>query len=84
MGKSSTLKKLAKDKNLGICADIFLDSESSKEDIIKAGEIAMLLLTGGEKKDVLGDYRYKEYRRRVLKGNKALDPKFLPPSSGNQ
>ena len=82
IGKASVVKRVSKERGIGLCADIFVDLESTKDDIIKAGEVAMVLLTGGNKKNSLSDHRYKEFRRRVLKGNKAMDPKYLPPSSG--
>ena len=82
MGKSSVLKKLLNDNDLGKCADTFVQPLSSKSQIIEAGDIAMRLLTGGSKKDTLGVHRYKEYKRRVMKGNKVVSPEYLPPTSG--
>ena len=82
LGKTTGVKQVSQNEDIGLCADIFSDKDSSKEDVIRAGELAMTLLTGGKKNESLGNHRYREYKRRVLKGNKALDPKYLPPSAG--
>ena len=48
MGKSTVLTKVLKDSDLCHCADIFVDNHSSTEDVIRSGDLAMRLLTGGK------------------------------------
>ena len=82
MGKSSVLNKVMKNQELKKCADTFVKSLSSKSQVIKAGDLAMSLLKGVSKEETFGVHRYKEYKRSVLKGNKAVSPEYLPPTSG--
>ena len=82
MGKATTLRKL-KSQDLATCADVFINPISSVERVVEAGDLAMRLLTGGNVKESLAEHRYKEYRRRVLKGNKMVCPEQLPPTSGS-
>ena len=42
----------------------------------------MRLLTGGNSEESLGIQRYKEYKKRVLKGSSVLKAEVLPPTSG--
>ena len=42
----------------------------------------MSLLKGVSKEETFGVHRYKKYKRCVLKGNKAVSPEYLPPTSG--
>ena len=83
MGKSTVLTKVLKDSDLCHCADIFVHNHSSTEDVIRSGDLAMRLLTGGKQSECLAKHRYKEYKKRVLKGNKMVTPEYLPPTSGS-
>ena len=60
MGKGTTLSKVMNYLILGKCADTFTDVNSTKADVIGAGDLAMKLLTGGNGIDTLAVQRYKE------------------------
>ena len=52
----------------------------SKDEICKARDLAIRLLTGGNSKESLGIQQYKEYKKRVLlKGSNVLRTHVLPP-----
>ena len=83
MGKASVVKKVIHDEELRTCASIFVDPQSPKEKVIEAGDLAMRLLTGGNKKESLAVHRFKVYKCRVIKGNIQVLHEFLPPTSGS-
>ena len=72
-----------KDSALGRCADLFMSPESTKDEIIEAGDLSMRIIFGGNSVNILGELRYREYNKKVLKGTKALKAQVLPPSSGS-
>ena len=82
MGKATALLKVMRDESLGKCADVFTNITSTKAEVVDAGDLTMRLLTGGTESESLAVHRFKEYKRRVLKGNTAVSPEFLPPTSG--
>ena len=43
----------------------------------------MRIIHRGSSTTGLGDFRYLEYKRRVLKGSKAVKAESLPPTSGS-
>ena len=67
MGKGTTLSKVMNNLILGKCADTFTDVNSTKEDVIGAGDLAMRLLTGSNGIGTLAVQRYKEFKTKVLK-----------------
>ena len=83
IGKSSVISKLIKDPALGRCADVFMLPESTTDEIIQAGDVSMRLIFGGSSVNTLGELRYREYKKKVLKGNKAVKAQVLPPSHGS-
>ena len=83
IGKTTVFNKIQNDYTLGQSADVFLNAESSKEEIVQAGDVAMRIIHGGSLTITLGDFRYAEYKRRVLKGTKAVHAESLPPTSGS-
>ena len=86
IGKASVLSKLMKDPALGQCADVFMSPESTKEEVIEAGhsgDLSMRIIFGGSSANTLGELRYREYKKKVLKGTKAVKAQVLPPTSGS-
>ena len=82
MDKASIMHKVKGSPDLGMCADVFASPDSTTEEVIQAGDSIMRLLTDGSAEYTLGKQRYKEYKRRLLKGNKAIKAEVLPPTSG--
>ena len=82
MGKASILAKVTSNSKLGECADIFTLPSSNKDQICEAGDLAMRLLTGGNSDESLAIQCYKDFRKRVLKGNTVMRAEVLPPTSG--
>ena len=83
-GKSSAVAKALKDPALGRCADVFLSEESLNEDVIEAGELVTQILFGGSNVSTLGELCCRVYKKKVLKGCKALKAEVLPPHTGLQ
>ena len=83
MGKGTTLSKVMNNLILGKCADTFTDVNSTKEDVIEAGDLAMRLLTGGNGTETLAVQRYKEFKTKVLKGNVLVKAETLTATSGS-
>ena len=83
VGKVSINTKMK--NNVALCqsADTFLNPDASREEVIQAGDIAMRIIHGGSLSTTLGDLRYSEYKRRVLKGTQAVKAEVLPPTSGS-
>ena len=53
----------------------------NKDDIISAGEKALVLLYNGDSGDNLDALRYKRFQEKVVKNFKYVDAKDLPPTS---
>ena len=71
-------------KNAKFCqlAQVFSgNKDNPKEDIIKAGEEALVCLLNGAEKDDLNSLRYKRYCDKVKRDSKAVEAKKLPPTS---
>ena len=83
-GKSSAVAKALKNPALGQCADVFLSEESLNEDVIEAGELVTRILFGGSNVSTLGELCCRVYKKKVLKGCKALKAEVLPPHTGLQ
>ncbi len=80
IGKGLSLNKLlGHDKSFEIAADTFLRI-SSKEDLVAAGKVAVVLLYGGDGKD-LDSFRYQVFLRKVASANTYVDSSSLPPIS---
>ena len=63
-------------------AQVFSGNKNTpKEDIIKAGEEALVCLFNGAEKDDLNSLRYKRYCDKVKRGSKAVEANNLPPIS---
>ena len=65
-----------------MCRRVFVQ-RFFKADVIEAGDLAMRILFGGSNVSTLGELRYREYKKKVLKGNKALKAEVLPPTYGS-
>lgn len=57
------------------------EEEVRKEDIIAAGERALVCLYGGAEEDSLDHVRYRHFCEKVFKGSSFVEPQTLPPTS---
>ena len=81
-GKAAALKLVSKNSRFLNLARIFCDSSTTpKEDVIRAGESALVILYSGAHNDKLDDLRYKCYTEKMKKAVKAMEAKSLPPTS---
>lgn len=82
LGKAQALKMVTKNNTFYQLAELFCGNiNTPQDDIIKAGEDALVCLYNGSKTDDLDSLRYKRYCEKVKKGSKALEAKSLPPTS---
>ena len=80
-GKGMALKKMVSDNNFTRAIEVLnkLPNIVTKQDIIKAGEEAIIAMYNG--KGTLNSLRYQTFCKKVLVSNKVLEAKTLPPTS---
>ena len=66
MGKGTILSKVMNNLVLGKCADTLTDVNSTREDVIEAGDLVMRLLTGGNGIDTLAGQCYMLVKAETL------------------
>lgn len=81
IGKGLSLKKIKSSEEFKIQAEVFSNPESKKEDIITAGEKALVCLYSGEKGQSLDALRYHKFCEKVATKATQVTPQTLPPSS---
>ena len=81
IGKGTGLKLIKDNKVFRQAADIFQSSESSKAEIKKAGEKAMLIVYRGKETDSLDTLRHQRFQELVTISKKAVRSDMLPPTS---
>lgn len=81
VGKGTALIKAKDDVALRNLLAKFLVSSATQDDIINAGESALVKLLGGKPGQSLNDLRYKKFCERVTNGKSFVEPKSLPPTS---
>ena len=62
-------------------AATFMQEDSSNEDIVQSGEVALVLLYGESEDDRLDALRYKRFRENVASSKKYVEARSLPPTS---
>ena len=81
-GKGLVLKKHLKDENYRECAAVFTNGEGiSVDDIVKYGEIAMVILFGGNSPEKLDSLRLSIFYQTVAGSVTFVKPENLPPTS---
>ena len=80
LGKGIALRKFREQHRFVELAGVF-DSISQKEDIITAGEEALILLYNGKDEKSLDSLRYKRYCDKVARSSSFVHPQNLPPTS---
>ena len=58
-----------------------MQEDSSNEDIVQSGEVALVLLYGGSEDERLDALRYKRFRENVASSTKYVEARSLPPTS---
>ena len=81
IGKSLPLRKVQKSQVFQECAQIFTTTRSSREEIIAAGEKALVVLYGGKTDDTLDTLRHVKYIQKLSSCTTTLQPNKLPPTS---
>ena len=62
-------------------AEVFNSQESTKEEIEKAGDKAVVHLYGGNEQDTLDTLRHKKFNEKVASRSSFIEPQSLPPTS---
>ena len=81
IGKGIALKKAKINAQFRQLAGVFNRSDSSREDVIEAGEKALLSVFNAASTESLNSLRYTKYCQKVATGNVCLQPENLPPTS---
>ena len=77
--KGITLKKAKINAQFRQLAGVFNHSDSSRQDIIEAGEKALLSVFNAASTESLNSLRYTKYCQKVATGNVCLQPENKPP-----
>jgi len=62
-------------------AETFTKKDICKEEIIKAGEMALVKMFGGGINDDLDNLRLKKFKEKVMTNRTHVEPQQLPPTS---
>lgn len=83
LGKAIGVKKFTTDAFFRDQARLFSGNANdvNKEDVIEAGERALVCLYNGDKDESLNTLRYSRFCQKVSAGNAVLQPENLPPTS---
>ena len=81
IGKATALHKCQQNKEFVANATKFVEANTSHEEIVEAGEKALLIVYSGASSMSLDDLRYKAYCRKVASRKSVLNTKALPPTS---
>jgi hypothetical protein len=80
IGKGIALKKLNQEY-LKAQGQLFMNTTSSKSDVIKAGEEALACVYEGLPLEGLNILRWRKFTAKVITGNTSVHVKSLPPTS---
>ena len=81
LGKCLAVKRIKSDFQFCQQAKAFNQIGQAKEDIIVAGERALVPLYGGAKEEGLDVLRYRRFCDKIYKGTSRVEPRTLPPTS---
>ena len=81
IGKGGALKHFEVNTIFRQQASVFMDPESTQQDVILAGERSIICLYGGKADDSLDVLRYTRFCQKVASGSSLLQPENLPPTS---
>ena len=83
IGKAVSLPKLQCCDELSKIADVFMQDNANKDDIIKAGEKALVHLYNGNSEDDLAALWYKRFQEKVVRSCTHVDANDLQPTSAS-
>ena len=81
LGKYLAVKRIECDFQFRQQAEVFNQIGQAKEDIIVAGERALVSLYGAPKEEGLDVLRYRRFCDNISKGTSHVEPCTLPPTS---
>lgn len=83
LGKALSMRMIQQKNLFEEQARVFLNSESTREEVIAAGEKAMVLLYKGEETENLDEMRLNRFHLQVARSKTSIHPRNLPPTSGS-
>lgn len=81
IGKKTALVKIRKDVSFLEQAKVFMRSDSTKEDVIKAGEAALVSVYNGGICEPINDLRIRRFYDKTTSSTAAVQPHTLPPTA---
>ena len=81
LGKGLAVKRIKSDLQFCQQAKVFNQVGQAKDDIIVAGESALVSLYGGAKEEGLDVLRYRRFCDKISRGTSHVEPRTLPPTS---
>ena len=81
IGKGASLKKFLFSHHFHAQAQVFNNISASKEDVVAAGEKALVCLYNGKPDEGLDSLRYRRYCEKVATNTSRIQPQSLPPTS---
>lgn len=81
VGKAVALKKAKNDKHFTRQGEIFMNTASTKKDVIKAGEEAVVCLYGGVPYEGTDILRWRKFTSKAVVGHSFVQIQSLPPTS---
>ena len=81
IGKTTSLKLLTTNFTFQSQAAKFYEKNIARNEIMNAGEMAMIIIYGGPIHEGINTLRYKIYQRKISVANSLVDPQEIPPTS---
>ena len=81
LSKGLALKKFKCDHQFCEQASVFADENAEKDDIVSAGEKALVSLNNGWPNEALNHLRYRRFLEKVSKSTSLVEPQSLPPTA---
>ncbi|ESO82567.1 hypothetical protein LOTGIDRAFT_169887 [Lottia gigantea] len=81
IGKGMVLKKAVKSEYFRNICKLFLKRDSTKAEVMAAGETVLVAVYGGLKYETLNELRYRKFREKVYTSNSQVTIECLPPTS---
>ena len=81
LGKGLALKYIRTDSYFIKQASVFLDKNATEDNILKAGETALVFFYKGIAGETLDELRLKRFHQKVASRTSFVKPEHLPPTS---
>lgn len=81
IGKKKAISKLKSDIFFSKQATVFMSSNSNTEDVIKAGNHALVSIYNGDQDEDLDNLRLRRFYEKTTSSTAAVEPRVLPPTS---